>query len=103
MINNLDKVDIPLKLVKELELIFSSFEEIEKVILFGSRARRDNKDYSDVDLAIYGLGKNNEWKFNDMIDNINTLYSFDIIFISSDTSENLLDQIKKDGCIIYER
>lgn len=98
---NLDKVDIPSRIVEDLENVFKSFKEIEKVVLFGSRARKDNKDYSDIDLAVYGIIEN-KWKFNNMIEDISTLYSFDIIFISSDTSEKLLSQIKKDGCIIYE-
>lgn len=99
---NLDKVDIPSRIVEDLENVFKYFEEIEKVVLFGSRARKDNKYCSDIDLAVYGIS-DNKWKFNDMIEDISTLYSFDIIFISSDTSKKLLSQIKKDGCIIYER
>ena len=99
---NLDKVDIPSRIVEDLENVFRSFEEIEKVVLFGSRARKDNNESSDIDLAVYGIS-DNKWKFNDMMEDISTLYSFDIIFISSDTSEKLLSQIKKDGCVIYER
>lgn len=99
---NLEKVDIPERLVKDLDNIFKSFEELEKVVLFGSRARKDNKEYSDIDLAIYGISEN-KYRIIDKIDDIDTLYSFDVIIISENTSETLLSQIKKDGCVIYER
>ncbi len=102
MIINLEKINIPQRIVEELDIIFSSFNEIEKVVLFGSRSRKDNKENLDIDLAIYGV-KNNKWKLNEMINDIATLYSFDIVYVSSNSSKALLFQIKKDGCIIYER
>lgn len=103
MIINLDKVNIPKKIVKELDCIFSSFDNIQKVVLFGSRARKDNKVNSDIDIAIYGNVEEDKYKINNMIDEINTIYSFDVIFVCEEISENLLNQIKKDGSIIYER
>ena len=80
MIINLEKINIPQRIVEELDIIFSSFNEIEKVVLFGSRSRKDNKENLDIDLAIYGV-KNNKWKLNEMINDIATLYSFDIAVI----------------------
>ena len=40
------------KLRLELESIFKKYKEIEQVILFGSRARQDNKYNSDIDLCL---------------------------------------------------
>ena len=41
-------------LEKEIvEEISKKYPEIEKVVLFGSRARGDNSSRSDIDLAIY--------------------------------------------------
>ena len=36
--------------LKKLALVY----DIAKIILFGSRAREDNCDKSDVDIAVYG-------------------------------------------------
>ena len=82
------------KIVKSLDEIFNSFESIERVILFGSRARKENKKSSDIDLAIYGVDEE-KVKIINRIDEINTLYSFDIIFVDNETSDKLLQQIKK--------
>ncbi len=102
MIINLSNIDLPEKIVKSLDEIFNSFESIERVILFGSRARKENKKSSDIDLAIYGVDEE-KVKIINRIDEINTLYSFDIIFVDNETSDKLLQQIKKDGVIIYNR
>ena len=102
MIINLSNIDLPEKIVKSLDEIFNSFESIECVILFGSRARKENKKSSDIDLAIYGVDEE-KVKIINRIDEINTLYSFDIIFVDNETSDKLLQQIKKDGVIIYNR
>lgn len=102
MMINLSNIDLPEKIVKSLDEIFNSFESIERVILFGSRARKENKKSSDIDLAIYGVDEE-KVKIINRIDEINTLYSFDIIFVDNETSDKLLQQIKKDGVIIYNR
>lgn len=102
MIINLSNIDLPEKIVKSLDEIFNSFESIERVILFGLRARKENKKSSDIDLAIYGVDEE-KVKIINRINEINTLYSFDIIFVDNETSDKLLQQIKKDGVIIYNR
>jgi len=39
------------KIVREIVIICHKYEHINKVILFGSRAREDNSIKSDIDLA----------------------------------------------------
>lgn len=74
-----------------------------KVILFGSRARGDNRETSDIDIAVYGIEKSNQSAFRSAIGDIPTLLSFDVVFVSGDTNEALLQNIKKDGKIIMSR
>ena len=42
-----------LKIFKEIPTICRKISD-KKVVLFGSRARRTNREKSDIDLAIYG-------------------------------------------------
>lgn len=51
-------------------------------MLFGSRARGDHKRTYDIDLCIYGdaLDKRDRYKILDDIEELNTFYSFDIVF-----------------------
>lgn len=74
-----------------------------KVVLFGSRARGDNRERSDIDIAIYGIDKSNQAAFRSAIADIPTLLEFDIVFVSSDTNTALLNNIKKDGKTIMNK
>ncbi len=76
---------------------------IEKIVLFGSRARGDNRERSDIDIAIYGLDKNKRVNFAYSVDELNTLLKFDIVFVDSKTEPVLIKNIEKDGVILYEQ
>ena len=74
-----------------------------KVILFGSRARGDNRERSDIDIAVYGVSKSNQAAFRSDIADIPTLLEFDIVFVSSETDKVLLNNIEKDGKVIMSK
>lgn len=68
--------------------------DIEKVILFGSRAKGNYKKGSDVDLAIIGDEKQVSYWLNE---ETNLPYFFDIINLHKITNKNLIDHIQKIG------
>lgn len=75
--------------------------KLDKVILFGSRARGDNRERSDIDLAVSG---GNISEFSVGIDEeIRTLLSFDIVNLDGAVQEELLDSIKNEGVLLYEK
>lgn len=71
-----------------------------KIILFGSRARGDNKPRSDIDIAVYGLDTRRQTAFREGIDSLPTLLDFDIVFITEQTAPALLANIAQDGVIL---
>ena len=75
----------------------------EKIALFGSRARGDNHERSDIDIAVYGMPKNNRANFWIDIEELPTLLKFDIVHISDNTDKELIKDIEKDGVVIYEK
>ncbi|MCI5679705.1 MAG: nucleotidyltransferase domain-containing protein [Bacteroidales bacterium] len=75
----------------------------EKIVLFGSRARGDNKERSDIDLAIYGMPKDKQALFWSDIDDLPTLLKFDLVHVDEDTDAELVKNIEKDGVTLYER
>lgn len=76
--------------------------QAEKIVLFGSRARGDNRDRSDIDIAVYGLDKNKRVRFSESVDEIPTLLKFDIVFVDDKTDPVLQKNIEKDGVVLYE-
>lgn len=74
---------------------------LDKVILFGSRARRDNREKSDIDLAISG---GNSAEFATAVDDeINTLLFFDVVDMGLPISDELTESINREGICIYEK
>lgn len=74
--------------------------QLSKVVLFGSRARGDHYDKSDIDLAVAG-GNITEFSL-DVEDETETLLQYDIVDLEK-AEEKLIENIRKDGIIIYEK
>lgn len=74
---------------------------VEKVILFGSRARGDFKEHSDIDLAF--RGGNSSHFVLDVDEMTSTLLEFDIVDLDMPIKEELLESIKSEGVILYEK
>lgn len=74
---------------------------IQKVILFGSRARGDYRRTSDIDLAVQG-GEFEKFAL-DVDEETSTLLKYDIIDLSRELQPELLESIQKEGIIIYEK
>lgn len=87
----------------QLEEIFNKYSEIDKVLLFGSRARGDNKYNSDVDLCIIGesLSHLTLAKINMDINEIDTHLSFDVLAFNELSKEELIKNIIREGVVIY--
>lgn len=87
--------------------IISEFKKsnIEKAILFGSRARGNYKYNSDIDLAIIFTNNDsdNYIKILTKLEELYTLYKFDIIDYNKITNIKLKEEIDKDGIIIYKK
>lgn len=93
-------------------LTSESYNKIKKVIkkynqytfkVFGSRARGDYKNNSDIDIAVIG-NIDNKTKFNIMneFDLLDIPYMIDLIFIKEISKEELLKSIERDGVNFYE-
>lgn len=74
---------------------------IERVILFGSRARGDYRRTSDIDLAVSG---GNVTRFAlDVEEDTATLLKYDIVDLDSEMQEELRESIRKEGRLLYEK
>jgi len=85
--------------------VFSKCPNIEKVILYGSRAKGNYKNGSDIDLALIGE-KLNIHDLNVVyleLDNLYLPYSFDISIFEKLENKGLIDHINKIGKIVYEK
>lgn len=77
-----------------------------KIILFGSRARGDNTDKSDYDVAFVSPGLSPELKnkITDRIDEIDTFHKIDIVFLNDlNSDDDLTKNIVRDGVILMDK
>ncbi len=89
--------DAVIAAIRQLAIRFS----IERVVLFGSRARGDYRERSDIDLAVYGAQAD---LFGMEVDEtVPTLLKFDIVDMTSPVQAELLESIQREGVVLYEK
>ena len=94
------KCNISERVMKDI-VVFAKKNSVNKITLFGSRARGTNSQRSDIDIAVYG-GDFDAFYW-DIKEKINSLLMFDIVEMNASVSEELIAEIKRDGVVIYEK
>lgn len=87
-------------LMKEI-ISFAKQYDVEKLILFGSRARGDYQRKSDIDLAFFG-GQASRFCLA-VSEDTNTLLNFDVIDLGNIVPEDLKKSIEEEGIVVYEK
>lgn len=91
---------IKLSVIEEIRKLAAK-HDINKVILFGSRARGDFRRTSDIDLAVCG-GKGDIFAL-DVEDETSTLLKYDVVNLNHSVQEELKASIENEGIVIYEK
>jgi predicted nucleotidyltransferase len=89
--------------VKNINIIFRQHPEIEKVILYGSRAKGNYKPGSDIDLTLVGDHLDNSLlnRISCELDDLLLPYIFDLSIYHHITNLELLKHIQDVGKIFY--
>jgi len=101
MINTgLDNVDI-----KKIQSVLNLHPEIEKAILYGSRATGNYKAASDIDLTLLGndLTLTIQQKIETELDDLLLPYKFDVSVFHTITNIELIDHIKRVGQLFFQK
>ena len=91
--------------LEKLSKVFAANERIERVVLYGSRAKGNYKPFSDVDITMMGseLTHTDLNRISFAIDDLLLPYQFDISIFHTLKNEALIDHIHRVGIAIYER
>lgn len=93
------KCDIPAAVTHD-SLAAAEKYDIDKVILFGSQARGNNRKTSDIDLAVSG---DNDFEFySHLEEDAWTLLKFDVARLDKNISPELSAEIEGDGVLLCE-
>ncbi len=92
------------EIVARIHSVFSKFPEIEKALVYGSRAKGNFKSGSDIDLTL--LGANIDLKTLNRIelaiDELMLPWTFDISIFNHLDNPDLIDHIKRVGEVFYD-
>lgn len=87
----------------ELQSVFSSIPGLEKVVLFGSRAKGTAKPGSDVDLAVWCANRNSALSLAGLLNDETAMpYHFDVVFMPGLNDEALRAHIERVGLLLYK-
>ncbi len=93
------------KVIEEIQDVFRRYIEVEKVLIFGSRAKGNYRAGSDIDLAV--IGNNIDYrlilKIGCEIDSLELLYGIDLLDYQSKKNTPIGEHIDRVGQIFYER
>lgn len=95
---------LPGHAVARMRAVFSAHPLIEQVVLFGSRAKGNYKNGSDIDLALFGPVDFSEmgtiaWELDDLL----LPWEIDLLQFDSITNQDLRDHITRVGQIFYSK
>lgn len=91
--------------IQEIVNILSSYPEIEKVILYGSRAKGNYKKGSDIDLIVFApqFTLTDLNRIENQLDDLLLPWKIDLALQHQIENTDLLDHIKRVGITIYEK
>ena len=89
----------------EMTAIFDQCANLEKVILYGSRAKGNYKKFSDVDITLEGdkLTLSDLFRIQDLLYESDLPYMYDVSIFSKISNPDLVDHIRRRGIVIWER
>jgi predicted nucleotidyltransferase len=91
--------------IEKIKDVFIKYPQIEKAILYGSRAKGNFKNGSDIDLTLSGAGLNLNllYKIETEIDDLLLPYSFDLSILEQISNPGLVEHIARVGIVFYEK
>jgi len=92
--------------IKKICAVFVYFPQIEKVIIYGSRAKGNYKNGSDIDLTLQG---DKELTFDVLLKIMNDLdelllpHTIDLSIFNDITDREVIEHIQRAGMVFYEK
>jgi len=104
---NCFKMDFGLSssVIKKLQEVFESFREVNKVVIYGSRAKANFREGSDIDLTLFGenLDLKKLQKIELEIDELYLPYKLDLSLFHQISNLDLIEHINRVGKIFYQK
>ncbi|MBL7671414.1 MAG: nucleotidyltransferase domain-containing protein [Bdellovibrionaceae bacterium] len=100
-----DQFGLSQEKIQKINSVFQSHPLIEKVVLYGSRAKGNYKPGSDIDLTISApeMTLSELLKIENEIDDLLLPNKVDLSLIHKIDNQNLIDHIQRVGVVFYSK
>ena len=92
--------------LRKIREAFAGFPQIEKVVIYGSRAKGNHRKGSDIDITLIGKNltlENTIYPLTSALDDLYLPYTFDISIFNQLDEPEFIDHILRVGKTFYER
>jgi uncharacterized protein len=91
--------------IEKILFVLSNYQQIEKAILYGSRAKGTYKNGSDIDITFVGQDVDISLinKVAMELDELLLPYTFDLSVYKNISNEDLREHISRVGILIYQK
>ena len=96
---------LPLAAIEKIRGVMASHPEVERSVLYGSRAKGNYKTGSDIDMTMYGDDLNHTvlLKILDELDDLLLPWMIDLSIFRQIENVSLLEHIERVGVVFYQR
>jgi predicted nucleotidyltransferase len=93
------------KTIEQIQTVFSNHQNVEKVVLYGSRAKGSYKTGSDIDLTLYGkkLTLKTLHNVENDLDDLLLPYKVDLSIFDQISNPELIEHILRVGIVLYDK
>jgi predicted nucleotidyltransferase len=93
------------KTISAIQGVFAKYPLVDKAILYGSRAKGNFRNGSDIDLVIVGaeLNLSQLFKIETELDDLLLPYKIDLAILHQIGNQELVERINRKGLLFYEK
>ena len=92
--------------IQRIRSVFAEYPEVEKAVLYGSRAKGNHQNGSDIDLTLHGseqLTLQVLYKIMNQLDDLLLPYTIDLSIFTHISDQDLIEHIRRVGVLFYEK
>lgn len=100
------KFGLDLNVIEKISKVLSSFPQVDKAVLYGSRAKGTYQNGSDIDLTLFGrsdLTLQVLNHINSQLDELMLPYTIDLSIFYHIKDEDVINHIERVGMTFYKR
>ena len=103
MSNSLKSCGLTFETIRKIHQIFERYPDVDRVCLYGSRAKGNYHHGSDIDLTIMddGVSSSQLLRMETELDNLLMPYKIDLSLFRNIKNSNLVDHIQRVGIDFY--